>query len=332
MLQKKYIKETEIEVLFINIEEIIVSHSLFLAKLHQGLDNFPITNIGTIFYNQIPSFFIYINFCNKFNEALDKIKELRASSKEIDYFLEQQRSHVPGFHPLQSLFIQPVQRLPRYSLLLKQFLKFTSEDHVDYEKFVLSNKKLDKILETVNEKKRRYEMNHIMTRIKQLTPEIPNLFLDESKYVCEEIGSVTFTKIVHGPQSSIVPPEEKQCLLFLFTDLLLIFEQTKMRPTSQRMSFYGTVDKFKVQYDKKIDAYIVFRDFYPIADLEVVQFKKKVIGLEHHNIETKESVRLDILLKEILGTNRISIFHDKLLELIDQSRQQQNIFHLNPTL
>jgi hypothetical protein len=65
----------------------------------------------------------------------DDRKQSRSSSRaavggddEIQYI-----SNVKKELPLESLLIAPVQRVPRYRLLLKEMLKHTTPAHVDYE-------------------------------------------------------------------------------------------------------------------------------------------------------------------------------------------------------
>jgi len=43
---------------------------------------------------------------------------------------------------LSSILIQPVQRLPRYQLLIKELLKYTEEGHVDYAPLQEAMKKI----------------------------------------------------------------------------------------------------------------------------------------------------------------------------------------------
>ena len=42
--------------------------------------------------------------------------------------------------PLDSFLIEPVQRIPRYCLLLSELLKYTDKSHADYENLVYSLK------------------------------------------------------------------------------------------------------------------------------------------------------------------------------------------------
>jgi hypothetical protein len=55
------------------------------------------------------------------------------------------------------LVITPVQRIPRYNLLLKDLLSKTSQNHRDYPDLVEGLKEIQKVAVYVNEKMREYE-------------------------------------------------------------------------------------------------------------------------------------------------------------------------------
>jgi hypothetical protein len=303
MIKKKLIKESQIPNYFSNLGEIINIHSTFLAKLHQSMDHFPITNFGLLMKEQVPTFFAYISFCNKFDETLELIEKSIKNVKEFECTPE-------GF-TFQSLWIQPIQRLPRYSLLLKELIKFTPEDHLDFQNFIISKEKLDSILITINDSKRKYEMANTMNRIQQYTSDLDFFSIDFTKYLMEDLADVSFSKL----KSEF--SEEKECLLFLFNDLLLIFEKTK-KP--KRLSFGFVSSKSgakKIHHDKKNDIYIGFRNYFHLSESKVVQFKKKVIGMECFDFNLREVIKVNILIREVPGTNSCSVWHENLLQCID---------------
>jgi hypothetical protein len=303
MIKKKLIKESQIPNYFSNLDEIINIHSMFSAKLHQCMDNYPITNFGLLMKEQVPTFFAYISFCNKFDETLELIQQSIKNVKDLD--------STPDGFTIQSLWIQPIQRLPRYSLLLKELIKFTPEDHIDYQNFIVAKEKLDSILITINDSKRNYEMANTINRIQQYTLDVDLINIDFTKYLMEDIADVSFSKF----KSEFV--EEKECLLFLFKDLLLVFEKTK-KP--KRLSFGFISSKSgakKIHYDKKNDIYIGFRNYFHLSDSKVVQFKKKVIGMECFDFSLREMMKVNILIREVPGTNSCSVWHENLLQCID---------------
>ena len=46
---------------------------------------------------------------------------------------------------LESLLVKPIQRLPKYVLLLKDLLKHTEKDHIDYDNIVQSLKLIEQV-------------------------------------------------------------------------------------------------------------------------------------------------------------------------------------------
>jgi hypothetical protein len=54
-------------------------------------------------------------------------------SMEIPINFQKERESSHRNHTLDSVLILPVQRIPRYCLLLEQLLKYTWEDHCDFE-------------------------------------------------------------------------------------------------------------------------------------------------------------------------------------------------------
>jgi hypothetical protein len=60
---------------------------------------------------------------------------------------------------LLSLMITPIQRIPRYELLLRELIKNTSREHEEYEQLCIANVSIKEIAEFHNEKKRKDEQN-----------------------------------------------------------------------------------------------------------------------------------------------------------------------------
>jgi len=56
---------------------------------------------------------------------------------------------------LDSYLILPIQRIPRYVLLLQELVKHTWKDHADYQKLCEAWDKMQKTANYMNEKKKR---------------------------------------------------------------------------------------------------------------------------------------------------------------------------------
>lgn len=59
---------------------------------------------------------------------------------------------------LTDLLITPVQRPPRYLLMLKELLKRTQESHPDYNNLTTAVQKMERTNQVINERKKRFEM------------------------------------------------------------------------------------------------------------------------------------------------------------------------------
>eukprot|EP01080_Neovahlkampfia_damariscottae_P006927 gene6927-11090_t len=315
MLKKKIIKEIEVVNTFSNLDEIIAVHSSFLSKLHAVLEHFPITNFGEIFYSQIPSFCIYAKFCNTFDDCLEDIMKLTKNYKEFE------NTEIPGGHTIQSLYIQPIQRLPRYSLLLKELIKNTSTYHVDYNHFVLSKQKIDSILETLNDKKKKYEFAKAIARIQQFVADIDLVVIDYTNYIDETSAIVKIKK-----KNQMI--EEKNVVIFLFSDQFLIFEKTKKPKRISLGLIPNKTSTRKVHFDKLNDTHIVFKTYFLLTLCEVVQFKKNVIGLDCADFDSGDMYRLDIQITEAFGANRSKIWHEYFLKYIDEAEVKDGIYQI----
>ena len=66
---------------------------------------------------------------------------------------------------ISSLLIAPVQRCPRYALLLKELIKHTPEAHADYPSLLSAQVHIKHVCMTINEAKRAAEQNKKMTNL-----------------------------------------------------------------------------------------------------------------------------------------------------------------------
>lgn len=103
--------------------------------------------IGDVFLDSADALrYSYAQYINNYDQALKTLSFCAHQEPNFANFLEvpretdiiliikQNKSHsVHGFLDLGSYLILPVQRLPRYTLLLDKLVEYTSEDNPDYE-------------------------------------------------------------------------------------------------------------------------------------------------------------------------------------------------------
>jgi len=95
---------------------------------------------------------IYADYVNKFDSAMEVYKD-RIQSKTVSDFLRDCMTRANTRLDLPSFLIMPVQRMPRYQLLLKELLKFTPESHVDYQNLKEAANAVTEVNVYINRKK-----------------------------------------------------------------------------------------------------------------------------------------------------------------------------------
>eukprot|EP00494_Astrolonche_serrata_P029836 UN30103 len=144
--------EDEQKSLFSHIDLIHGLHDKIYKEFLKKIDDFDEhkTLIGEVFCNYYHFFKMYqtyINLHENANHTLVRLMKTNTSFKE-------HCDHVYALcknQPLDALLIRPIQRLPRYSLLLKELLKYTDEEHPDFlyiEKALLEVTKVNLLINT----------------------------------------------------------------------------------------------------------------------------------------------------------------------------------------
>jgi len=114
---------------------------------------------------------------------------------------------------LDSYLILPIQRIPRYVLLLQELVKHTWKDHADYQKLCEAWGKMQKTANYMNEKKKETENSFKVLEIKSKIDGNfeKELALPHRKFVIQIDG--------YTPDKKKLPR-----VLFMFNDIMLITE------------------------------------------------------------------------------------------------------------
>jgi len=148
----------EVMQLYGGLEIIYEVHRFLLVALKQNMAIFDVKTgaFGSIFLNEVQNFVVYERYLNNFRQAMDLIISQRQNDPKFKEYLEKNEctKKTRGLD-LASILIQPVQRLPRYIMLLQEYLKYTSPNNTDYQEAELSVTKLKQMLNAFNESKRK---------------------------------------------------------------------------------------------------------------------------------------------------------------------------------
>ncbi len=132
---------------------------------------------------------IYSTYLVNYEPAMQRRAALLTSNRKFADFVDkvQKTSDLQGQN-LESLLILPVQRIPRYRLLLEQLLKYTSTDHPDYQTVQSALEKICELAHYNNEAIRvRENNNKLMSIMMQIQPtNRPNLLDDKNRKFLKE--------------------------------------------------------------------------------------------------------------------------------------------------
>ena len=145
-----------------NIEHITTLNAKLLKDLEKRLEAWdPFTSgLGDLFQRYAPLFKIYDEYSRSYEYATKTIDTQRKSSKVFAAFFEKcaadnaKRLKQSNF---ESFMIMPIQRVPRYVLLLKEVLKYTPETHHDHEELSTALALIKDVASHINEKIRERE-------------------------------------------------------------------------------------------------------------------------------------------------------------------------------
>ncbi|KAI2665600.1 FYVE, RhoGEF and PH domain-containing protein 4 [Labeo rohita] len=119
--------------IFSNVGSIYTFHSQFLLpdlETRMSQDSTP--RIGDILAQLAPFLRMYAEYVKNFDSAMDLLKQWTERSAQFSAIIQDvQSQEVCGNLTLQHHMLEPVQRVPRYEMLLKDYLKKLPEDDPD---------------------------------------------------------------------------------------------------------------------------------------------------------------------------------------------------------
>ncbi|GBB97882.1 hypothetical protein RclHR1_00310010 [Rhizophagus clarus] len=232
ILSKKAINE-----IFANLPELINVNTELLRRLDERIaitiDDKPIEDsedkfwnpedgcLGDIFLNMAPFFKMYSIYVKNFNSALSVIDVQLRDNPAFSAFLRDiiKTGQCKGL-TLQAYLIMPVQRIPRYKLLLEDLLKKTVETHPDYLNLKKAYQVIENVATFVNETIRQHEMFITMLEIQKSLTGFDEVLL---------VPGRTFIK--RGIVKKICRRTHQKREFFLFSDILIYASPSLMDDT-----------------------------------------------------------------------------------------------------
>ncbi|CAG9855071.1 unnamed protein product [Phyllotreta striolata] len=221
-----------VDEIFYQIPFLYNHHQVFLTELNERLELWDIKQkIGDVFLEMFSKTAVidsYTNYVNNWKRARETLKNAQQSKPAFSRFLEVTSRQHTGKLALDSLLIKPIQKFPKYELLLQRLIKHTDENHPDHSLLLAAQRQIHELLLKINcTEKEALELEQLR-EIEGLIDGLIDLAIPERQYLRHD--SVTMS---HGGGP------RKERALFLFSDLLLITGIKRRSGTIRRPTISG---------------------------------------------------------------------------------------------
>ncbi|KAJ2795832.1 hypothetical protein H4R20_005742, partial [Coemansia guatemalensis] len=227
MREAKILAESELRKIFSNVEVILAFHNdHFLPAITHALSQ-PQMAIGNVFLQHSAHFRLYSAYTNNHDTSVQTLAAV-ASRRSVSSFLRDARHDVTqiGQVSLDGHLLTPVQRLPRYRLLLTDLLANTPRTHPDYQPLAAALRELNRSIREVNERKRVHENLLLLQRMQEQITGAADIPLIAPHRVLKLIGSFRIQSLCTSPAAKPGVALKRTSTgsvhrYFLFNDMLL---------------------------------------------------------------------------------------------------------------
>uniref|UniRef100_G1LLQ4 Proto-oncogene vav n=1 Tax=Ailuropoda melanoleuca TaxID=9646 RepID=G1LLQ4_AILME len=237
---QRFLKPQDIEIIFINIEDLLRVHTHFLKEMKEALAAPGAPTLYQVFIKYKERFLLYGRYCSQVESASKHLDRVAAAREDVQMKLEEcsQRAN-NGRFTLRDLLMVPMQRVLKYHLLLQELVKHT-QDAAEKESLRLALDAMRDLAQCVNEVKRD---NETLRQITNFQLSIENLDQSLAHYGRPKIdGELKIT--------SVERRSKMDRYAFLLDKALLI---CKRRGDSYDLKDFVNLHSFQVRDDSSGD-------------------------------------------------------------------------------
>uniref|UniRef100_UPI00358DE3C6 rho guanine nucleotide exchange factor 17 isoform X2 n=1 Tax=Myxine glutinosa TaxID=7769 RepID=UPI00358DE3C6 len=271
--------------MFYQIPEILGHHEEFLDRVAGCVqcwhDRQTVGDLITESFSKDVLADSYVAYIDNFLNAKEAVRLAREAKPAFNKFLEHCMRENKEKQALADLMIKPVQRIPRYELLIKDLLKHTPEEHPDWASLSLAQRDVRLLAERINQGRRDAEEAERAVRVLQ---EVEAHIEGVSELVCPErrfLKQEIVTELGVG--------SKKDRSLFLFSDLFICTTLKKKSGTLRRSSvsltgcIIDTSNKYKLLWRLPLDGVDIVRGADQAMSRESLQ---KVVNQLDNDLST----------------------------------------------
>ncbi|NWX84479.1 ARHGH factor, partial [Nothoprocta pentlandii] len=265
-----------VDEIFDQIPELLEHHEQFLEQINDCVQNWhEKQKVGDLLVQSFSKDVlvnIYSAYIDNFLNAKDAVRIAKEARPAFMKFLEQSMRENKEKQALSDLMIKPVQRIPRYELLVKDLLKHTPEDHPDHPFLIDAQRNIKQVAERINKGMKsaeEVERNaRIVQEIESHIEGMEDLQAPLRRFLRQEM--VVEVKAVGG---------KKDRSFFLFSDLLVCTTLKRKSGSLRRssMSLYtaasviDTASKYKLLWKLPLEDVDIIKGASQATNRESVQ-------------------------------------------------------------
>ncbi|KAL7721278.1 Spermatogenesis-associated protein [Entamoeba marina] len=210
-----------------------------------------------------PLFKMYADYCMNYHKSDVLVRQMEKDAHPfIPFYQKQLLANAPPSYKkfkISAFLITPVQRLPRYKMLLTDLLKYTPACHPDHENVKVALKLITDVTITVNNNTKKLEMFEKMKDYQQSITGLPDEFKinNGSRELVGEVKALQIKK------KNVKPVD-----IILFNDIVLfcefsdkgVFSKTQRKKLSYEVHLKLLGMKLKTVKESDIEAKSVTAD------------------------------------------------------------------------
>uniref|UniRef100_A0A023F0M9 Putative rho/rac guanine nucleotide exchange factor/faciogenital dysplasia protein 3 n=1 Tax=Triatoma infestans TaxID=30076 RepID=A0A023F0M9_TRIIF len=134
-----------LKVMLVNLESVYNVNGELLNELRRHGED-----VASAFITVAPFFKLYSVYAYDYRHGIIALQELSKTNSKLDAFIKKQETRPEVNSKLCALLIAPIQRIPRYRLLLKELLSHTPTSHPHHASIMEAIRKVEASTEHIN--------------------------------------------------------------------------------------------------------------------------------------------------------------------------------------
>ncbi|XP_049852189.1 FYVE, RhoGEF and PH domain-containing protein 6-like isoform X1 [Schistocerca gregaria] len=209
----------------VHLDNIVHVNFMLLQGFVERINNWSeVQTLGDLLLNLVPFLKTYVSYMSSYDITV-KILEDVENKTILKRFFENR--YGPPILDLRSYLIMPVQRIPRYRLMLNELIKHTPEDHQDYPDLTRALSEINTVANLIDEAVAFQEKRDKLLKIQAL--------LEGEKIQIFEAGRVLLEE---GELLKVCRKDQQKRYFWLFSDILVYAKQVFKGRYSRARKFY----------------------------------------------------------------------------------------------